>query len=128
MKLRFSWEYESGNFSPSCSSEIANKDGIDLLSCLLMDNGGVPFSDCLSWIREGIARIDSVLNGEVTSASWDRESWGMLITINEARIYSLHEESCCQNFILHNMRDALILWDNFLQTKPEFQKVKVVEL
>lgn len=128
MKLRFSWEYESGNLSPNCSSEDASKDGIDLLSCLLMDNGGVPFGDCLSWIREGVARIDSVLSGEVTSASWDRESWGMLITINEARIYSLHEESCFQNFTLQRMRVALISWGHFLQTEPEIQKVKVVEL
>ena len=128
MKVTFSWESTAGTISPHCASEIVNSDGINLLSCLLMDDGGIPYLQSIPWIREGIAKINLVLSGEALSSSWGRESWGALMTIDGARIYSLHDEDYFENVTLQQFKNALISWENFIASKPNPGERKDIEL
>lgn len=118
MKVTFSWETAAGIVSPHSASETVNRDGMNLLSCLLMDDGGIPYLQSIPWIREGIKKIDSVLDGETVSSSWDRESWGALITINGVKIYSLHDKDYFEDVTLQQFKNALSSWGKFIESKP----------
>lgn len=128
MKVTFLWESTAGVISPYCTSETVNRDGINLLSCLLMDDGGIPYLQSIPWIREGIKRIDTVLSGEAVSSSWDRESWGTLMIIGRVKIYSLHDEDYFEDVTLQQFKNALVLWVSFIESKPNLGKRKDIEL
>ena len=128
MKVTFSWKDAAEAISPICSSEAVNKDGISLLSCLLMDDGGVPYRESILWIRKGIVKIDSVLNGEIKTFSWDRESWGALMAIDDTKIYSLHDEAYFECVTLQQLRNALVSWEVFLKSKPNLGERREIEL
>jgi len=128
MKVTFSWESASGTISPHCASETVNKDGINLVSCLLMDDGGIPYLQSIPWIREGIARVEMILSGKAESSSWDREAWGVSMTIDEARIYSLQDEDYFESFTLQQLKNALVSWKSFVELKPDAGEWKDIEL
>lgn len=128
MKVTFSWEDTAGAISPVCASEAVNPDGINLLSCLLTDDGGIPYIQSLSWIQEGVSKIDSVSNGEILSSIWHRESWGALIAIDKVKIYLLYDESYFEYISLKQFRSALVSWHNFLKSEPNTGKFKEIEL
>jgi len=128
MKVTFSWKNTVGVVSPHCTSETTNRDGINLLSCLLMDDGGIPYPLSIPWIREGIKRADSVLSGGTVSSSWDREAWGAVITIDGVKIYSFHDEGYFENITFRQFNNALVSWRDFLESKPNFRKKKNIEL
>ncbi|WP_447894316.1 hypothetical protein [Vreelandella sp. GE22] len=124
MKISFLWKNVLGVVSPHCVPETTNEDGINLLSCLLMDDGGVPYQQTIPWVQKGIKQVDSVLSGEVESSSWGRESWGVSITTREAKIYSLYDDEYFENIDTEQFRDALALWKTFLESKPRLEKSK----
>jgi hypothetical protein len=128
MKITFSWENTADTPTPCCTSEVVNSDGINLLSCLLMDDGGLPYLQAVPWIHEGISKIDAVLRGEVSSYSWDREAWGVLITADEAKIYSLLDENYCEVISAQEIKDALESWREFIQSEPTSEDRIVIEL
>jgi len=128
MKVTYLWESTAGVISPHCMSETVNMDGIHLLSCLLMDDGGIPYLQSIPWIREGIKKVDSVLSGETVSSSWDRESWGTLMTIDGVKIYSLHDEGYFEDVTLQQFKNALVLWVSFIESKPKHGERKDVKL
>ncbi|MCX2803308.1 hypothetical protein OQJ68_16100 [Microbulbifer thermotolerans] len=128
MKIMFSWKISEEFVFPYCTSDNLNKDDISILSCLLMDDGGIPYIQSIPWIQKGIEKIDPVVNGKAKSASWDREAWGALITINGAKIYSLFEEDYFEEITLEQLRIALISWMNFIKTRPEHGKSEEIEL
>jgi len=128
MKVTYLWEEAESAIFPSCKSEVVNSDGLSLLSCLLMDDGGIPYFQTLPWIIEGIARVDSVLNDADVASSWDRESWGALITRDGARIYSLHDETYFEDITLQQLRNALVSWKMFIESKPNPREQKDIEL
>jgi hypothetical protein len=128
MKITFSWDNSTDTLSPCCTSEVVNSDGISLLSCLLMDDGGLPYLQTVPWIYEGISKIDAVLRGEVDSYRWDREAWGVLITAGEAIIYSLLDEDYFEVISAQEIKSALESWGEFIQSEPTLGDRKVVEL
>lgn len=128
MKIIFSWEETAGAISPHCASNTVNMDGINLVSCLLMDDGGIPYLQSIPWIQEGIARVEMILSGKAESSSWDREAWGALMTIDEARIYSLHDEDYFESLTLQQLKNALVSWKSFVELKPDFGEKKIIEL
>lgn len=87
MKIVFLWENNEGRLSPICHSNVINHEGVSILSCLLMDDGGSPFPDTLLWIDEGINMIESVATGKTDHMSWNRESWGAKLTKSEVTIF-----------------------------------------
>ena len=128
MKLTFLWEKLNDVFYPVCTSKNVDKDGVNIICCLLMDDGGIPYIQSLPWLREGIVGVDSVLNREVASSSWNRESWGALITIEQVKIYSLFDEAYFENFTIKQFKCALCAWKIFLESQPDLGEQKNIEL
>ncbi|PMS17003.1 hypothetical protein C0Z18_21280 [Trinickia dabaoshanensis] len=128
MKLTFSWQDAAGRETPCCSSVIVNKDGVSLLACLLMDDGGQGYLGTVPWIDEGIAKVDAVLGGEITEGNWDRDDWGAKLKSDEAVIYSLNDEDYKEVIDLTVLRRALVAWREFVQSVPDTNIKKEVEI
>jgi hypothetical protein len=128
MNIKLSWENSTGALTPCCTSDEVNSDGISLLSCLLMDDGGIPYLETIPWINEGIYKINSILRGEISSYSWDREAWGALITVDEVKVYSLHDEEYFQIVSVQEIKCALESWLEFIQSEPILGDKKNISL
>jgi hypothetical protein len=128
MKLTLSWMNTAGRMDPCCSSLAVNKDGVSLLSCLLMDDGGISYLHTLHWIDEGIARMDAVMNGNASIQEWDRETWGAKIRPDEVRIHSLHDEDYSESIGAATFRRALVAWRDFLQSPADVSMTRDVEV
>jgi len=123
MKIYFSWENTEESLTPSCRSSVVNKDDVDLLSCILMDDGGQHYLQTTSWLDEGLNRVVSIKNKEINFSDWSRETWGAELTREEVKIYSLYDEDYFQILRLDEFEKALKSWRDFLVSNPE-QSVK----
>lgn len=128
MKLNLSWEKSIDGFFPSCSSDVINKNGISPLACLLADDGGQKFLDTVPWLDEGVNRLNLVKNASVDFADWSREAWGVELTREQAKIYSLYDDDCFEVLELDSFEMALLAWRNFIQLKPEIGMVQRLEI
>lgn len=128
MKLKFSWEQSDGTTFPTCSSNVINKDGVSPLACLLIDDGGQWFLDTLSWLEEGVARINSIKKSEVEFLDWSRDAWGAELTKEHVKIYSLYCESYFELLSIESFETALLEWSSFIQSKPELGVTREIEI
>ena len=128
MKINFSWRIQFDRLEPFCSFDSVNGDDMNLLSCLLIDDGGVAYFDTISWVNEGIKRINAVLMSESRSLDWDRERWGVVFTLHNAQIYSLLDDSYFQNITTQQLKSALCAWKVFLESAPDIHKSIEIEL
>lgn len=128
MKLHFSWEKSVDGLSPSCSSNVVNKDGVSPLACLLTDDGGQRFLDTVSWLDEGVERIRSIKYSGIDLADWSRDAWGAELSKGQAKIYSLYEDDCFETLNLDAFEVALLAWSNFIQLTPELGMSQILEI
>jgi hypothetical protein len=128
MKLTFSWENTAGRITPYCCSQVVNKDGVSLLACLLMDDGGTGYLNSVPWIDEGIAMTDAVMKGAVVAGDWDRETWGATLKPDEVKIYSLYQEDYTETVALPIFRRALLAWRDFILSAPDASTIIEVEI
>ena len=128
MKLTFLWGSSLGRMSPSCDSTCVNKDGVNLLSCLLNDDGGIDHPSWVPWIEEGISRIDAVTSGAVAVGDWSREAWGARLTSEVVTIHSLYEEDYAELFATPRFRRALVAWLEFVQSMPDADVTQEIEI
>lgn len=129
MKLKFLWENAAwGDLVPRCQSDVVNKDGTSLLACLLMDDGGLRLQHSVSWIGEGIAKIDAVASGEIAEWDWGRETWGATLTSGKAVIYFLLDEDYNEAIDLPALRLALVAWREFIQSVPDINAKREIEI
>jgi len=128
MKLSFSWCGSNGDFSPSCVSNLVNKDGVSPLACLLTDDGGLGLSDTLEWLDEGVGQARSVKELKTDFAQWDRESWGAELTNSQVKIYSLYDEEYFEIIAIDSFEKALLAWKVFVQLKPDVGVVLEVDI
>ncbi|WP_409425676.1 MULTISPECIES: hypothetical protein [unclassified Pseudoalteromonas] len=128
MKISFSWKRDVDSIYPVCSSITENNDGKNILSSLLMDDGGLPYNDTIDWVEEGIKRLNSVLTSECASFYWDRERWGAEFTIENAQIYSLLDDSYFQVLTTQQLKNALLEWKLFLESTPNIENIIEVDL
>ena len=49
-------------------------DGVDILSCLLMDDGGQPLVSTVPWLVTGIEQGNLVKSGKLETFDWVRET------------------------------------------------------
>ena len=126
MNIRFSWEQHGNRYDPVSQSDSLNENRVSLLDCVLMDGGGLPHRDTLPWLNEGIRRIESVATGELESSDWNRETWGVEFKRNEAKIYSLHDETCFQTLSLDAFAKALREWTAFLRSEPGKRETEAI--
>lgn len=129
MRITFSWENINGTLTPSCSSSIVNHDGVSILSCLLMDDGGMHYLDTLPWINEGILTVDKIKKaGNLKTANWDRDAWGVVLTNDKVQIYSLYDENYFETLNIQAFEGALLAWKDFLQSSPSLSTSKDIKL
>ncbi|WP_417362784.1 hypothetical protein [Gallaecimonas pentaromativorans] len=100
-----------------------SEDGIDVLGCLFTDNGGLSVESALSWIIEGLKRVDAVSSGSSDSQCWDREVWGAHINVNTVKVYSLLDDSCSAVLDTSVFQAALNEWKNAIELDSRFHKV-----
>lgn len=123
MKLVFAWEVADGEPSPTCSSDVVNKDGVSPLCCLLTDDGGQKFLDTVSWLDEGLDRIKSVKDSGCSHADWSRDAWGAELTKEQAKVYSFHDEDYFEMIDIESFETALSAWCSFIQQRPEIETI-----
>lgn len=128
MNITFSWKRDADGYVPESSSNLLNQDGINLLDCVLMDSGGLPYLETIPWLDEGIRRIKSVATGELESSDWSLETWGVKFRSNTAKIYSLHDEQYFQILRLDEFSKVLQEWSAFLQSKPDDGKTETLSV
>lgn len=115
MKAEYYWSVQNGRSEPCCKSDVLSGDGIDLLGCLLTDNGGQRFENTVVWLDEGLYRLGQVRRGEADLCYWSRDSWGVELTCGFAKIYSLYDENCNATIALDDFEKALSAWAKFIQ-------------
>lgn len=127
MKLYFSWLQLEGDIYPNCSSEFVNVDGVSIICCLLMDDGGQRFLDTVSWLNEGIECINLVKGVNSEPVIWSRDAWGVELINSKAKIYSLYDESYFELFDIDSFKIALSEWIIFIQSKANLEGGKIIE-
>jgi hypothetical protein len=128
MKLHLFWEKSIGGLSPSCNSDVVNNDGISPLACLLTDDGGQRFLDTISWLDEGIERIELIKRSAINFTDWSREAWGAELSKGKAKIYSLYDDDCFETISLDAFEIALLEWRKFINTQQTIDNKLIVEL
>ena len=118
MKLLLFWKKTVDGFSPGCSSDVVNKDGISPLACLLTDDGGQRFLDTVPWLAEGMERIKLIKGSGTAFADWSRDAWGAELSKGQAKIYSLYDDGCFEVLSLDAFEMALAAWSKFVQLVP----------
>jgi hypothetical protein len=107
---------------------VLNPDGISLLCSLLTDDGGLCGDEMLSWMDEGINRIESVKNLSKVTANWGREAWGVELYKEYAKIYFLFEEDYFEIVPLASFETAILNWKKFIQLEPSDSTVLEIEI
>ena len=87
-----------------------------------MDDGGLPYDSALSFIREGVLRVNKVLNGEIDSCRWDREVWGCLLSHDNVIVSSFLNEGYEQILNTQSFQKILITWEHFFQSRPDIDQ------
>lgn len=114
MNIRYFLEQATGVTTPWCSTDGLGPNGVDILACLLMDDGGTPFVETISWLDEGLNRVMAVRRADEVSIDWDRDAWATRISNNEVTIYSLYDEEFSVTINLDDFDRALRGWKEFL--------------
>lgn len=116
MKIIFFRDGEGTAREPCCRSDVLGRDGIDFLACLLTDHGGQKYESTIAWLDEGLSRVSSVRSGAIDSCDWSRDSWGVELKAESAKIYSLYDEDCFLVMAIDDFEKSLLDWRNFIQT------------
>ncbi|QXI29955.1 hypothetical protein [Pseudomonas vanderleydeniana] len=114
MKIDFFWGEYFGRMAPHCSSDVCNEAGIDLLACLLMDDGGIPYFETVPWLDHGLSLIQQIRNGGSKQGDWARDCWGAILSVERVRIYSLYDENYFVDMSLDDFEQALLGWKGFI--------------
>ncbi|MGN5353225.1 hypothetical protein ACQ4P5_14265 [Ralstonia sp. L16] len=94
----------------------------------MVDDGGLGIEHTVSWIAEGIARIDRVAGGDLPQSEWDRETWAAALKPGGAVIYFQYDEEVFEVVDLQKLRRALEAWCGFIQGPPNAKVQQVVEV
>ncbi|MET1256926.1 hypothetical protein [Aliikangiella maris] len=119
MKLELYWEEDDGQLVPRCHSDDVNSDGINLVSCLLMDDGGIPYQETVQWIEEGVEKVEAISNDSNSSLDWSREAWGASLTPEVTKVYSLHDEEYFSEISTSEFKEILTMWRDFIKSTPD---------
>ncbi|MCP8463126.1 hypothetical protein NK553_04115 [Pseudomonas sp. ZM23] len=114
MEIIFFWEGDGGSREPNCRSDVLSDEGVDLLACVLTDHGGQGYGSTIGWLDEGLSRVELVKRGAVESSDWSRECWGVGLSGETARIYSLYDEDYFSNMSIDDFEKALLGWKRFI--------------
>jgi len=128
MKYLFSWQQASNSYCPVCKPESKGEEDFSPLSCLLMDDGGIPYIETTQFVKQLIDKLDLILEKKSADISWDREAWGARCSKNGVTIYSLYDEEFSEIFSINDFRYLVSKWLEFIQTEPSLHLVKEIDL
>lgn len=77
--IRYFLEGLTGAAIPWCSPDGLGPDDVDILACLLIDDGG-PFVETIHWLDEGLNRLIAVRREDEVSTEWARDAWAIHIS------------------------------------------------
>ncbi|MEJ2612549.1 MAG: hypothetical protein P8179_21435 [Candidatus Thiodiazotropha sp.] len=116
MILKLSWKNTFESCVPFCETDSLSDKNVDMLANILMDDGGIPYKETISWLDHAIKNSGLVENGEIDSFDWDREAWGAEITKGGVTLHSLLDETYTQMIRLDTFISSLKEWEAFLNT------------
>lgn len=116
MELGFSWVEQHGHTVPACRAN--NGIGYSPLSCLLTDNGGLPYLQALPGFEQCLNRIDLLKNKLLESYYWGREHWAAELSPNEARVICQLDDTCFEIVEVDAFEKILQAWRDFIQSGP----------
>ena len=117
MTLRFFWLDGKYRHDPACNSDVLTDDGVDILACLLMDDGGQGYERSVPWLEEGLERVRQVRSGAADCLDWSRDSWAATLTVEQVTLRSLYEERCSATVSLEKFESALAAWLDFISER-----------
>lgn len=74
VNIRYFLKGSTGIATPWCSTDEVGPDNIDILACLLIDDGGIPFFETVAWLDEGLNRLIAVRREDEVSTEWARDA------------------------------------------------------
>jgi hypothetical protein len=116
MELRFSWVEQFGHLVPA--SRASNGIGYSPLSCLLTDDGGIPYVQTVPWFDQCLSRIGLLKNKQLESYDWGREHWAAELSRTEVRVICQLDETCFEIVGIDAFETILLAWRNFIQSGP----------
>jgi hypothetical protein len=129
MKLTFSWHAPFvDRLEPRAESDARNEEGLDLVSNVLMDTGGLAYLSTVPWLEEGLQRVAAVERGEAASLDWGREDFGVRFERDRATVYSHYVDSCVQSMDLSAFAAALRAWIDFIRQPADVQVTVSIDL
>lgn len=114
MNIRYFLEGSTGIATPWCSTDEVGPDNIDILACLLIDDGGIPLFETVAWLDEGLNRLIAVRREDEVSTEWARDAWATHISKSGVKVYSLYDEDFSITISLDDFERALRGWKDFL--------------
>jgi hypothetical protein len=123
MKMTFSWVEVFGRLEPKCFT-----DGARQFANLLVDDGGQPFLETVSWLDEGLRLAALVKGADAEFATWDREAWGAELTKHAVKIHSLDDDACFQVVGLDGFERVLTAWRQFIQSAPDATRSEEIDV
>ncbi|WP_350403454.1 hypothetical protein ABCR88_21160 [Pseudomonas sp. W17] len=110
----FYWDESDGRRWSGCRTGVLNGDGVDLIACLLMDDGGQPYLETVPWLDEGLDKIRQISRDQIEVIEWSRDAWGVVLAGKVAKIYSLYDETYFLDVTLEDFEGALLGWKKFI--------------
>lgn len=114
MDIRFFGKSQLGVAIPWCSTDGLGPDDVDILACLLIDDGGGPFVETIPWLDEGLNRLIAVRREDEVTTEWARDAWATHISKSGVKVYSLYDEDFSITISLDDFERALRGWKDFL--------------
>lgn len=114
MKVEFFWIEEHSKKEPYLKTNIKNDEGVDLLAIVLSDDGGLGYKQSVEDIDTGIHGVNLIKEGESEHFDWARHSWGVVLGIKEAKIYSLYDENYFVIMDFNDFEKVLKEWRKFI--------------
>lgn len=112
MTINLFWTENGPVKQPYARTSITNEEGVDLLSCLLGDDGGCVHS--IEDIDDGLQSISLAKANRGGTFDWARHSWAVEFKGEGARIYSLYDEKYDVVMHLDDFEIALKGWRAFV--------------
>jgi hypothetical protein len=126
MRIKFIW-YKSevwGDLRPSCVALDAPESFKSCLCNLLVDDGGNPNFSYIDWALIGLAKIESIKEGAVTSEDWSSNSWDALLNKDDVKIMFLYDENFYDIMSIETVEKIIREWVNFIQSEAVLDKTE----
>ena len=111
-------------------NEIPNQENSNYkgyLNVLLIDTGGDEYLNKLSWIEEGIEKIEKILNNSSNQENWGGEGFEAEIRKEGVLIYFLIDDNYFDIIPLKCFYKSMVAWRKFLDTEPNEDTVMEIE-